>query len=101
VLHTRNTSGSGAPGRQPGALPFPAYDAVMTDTAEGAGPGAAPPATDGDGAGAPDWGRLLDAAGIVAGVILLVILADIWTDGRLVSRHLRPRGEGDTGDDAG
>lgn len=35
-----------------------------------------------------NWGRLLDAAGIIAGLLLLVIVADIWTDGRLVSRRL-------------
>jgi hypothetical protein len=37
----------------------------------------------------PDWGRLLDAAGIIAGILLIVIVADIWTDGRLISRRLR------------
>lgn len=61
----------------------------------------APPATEADSGepGGPDWGRLLDAAGIAAGVLLLVIVADIWTDGRLISRRLQ-RGpqDGDQGD---
>jgi len=34
------------------------------------------------------WGRVMDAAGILAGLLLLVIVADIWSDGRLVSRRL-------------
>lgn len=33
----------------------------------------------------------LDTAGLIAGVLLAVILADILSDGRLVSRRLRPR----------
>jgi hypothetical protein len=35
-----------------------------------------------------DWGRALDIAGIVAGVFLVLIIADIWSDGKLISRHL-------------
>lgn len=35
-----------------------------------------------------DWGRVIDGAGICAAVILLVIVADIFSDGRLVSRRL-------------
>lgn len=45
-----------------------------------------------DGAETPDtgvnWGRVLDAAGILAGVFLILIVADIWSDGRLISRRL-------------
>lgn len=71
----------------------------MADTPEspGPGPGADDSVTSGE---SPDWGRLLDAAGIIAGVLLIVIVADIFTDGRLISRHLYrpPRGEGETGD---
>jgi hypothetical protein len=33
----------------------------------------------------------LDTAGLCAGILLAVILADILTDGRLISRRLRPR----------
>jgi hypothetical protein len=43
----------------------------------------------------PDpWGIVLDTAGIIAGIALVVIVIDVWTDGRLVSRRLarRPRG---------
>lgn len=57
------------------------------------GPGPTPPEET-----APDWGRLIDAAGIVAGILLVLIAADIWTDGRVISRRLH-RGGGDTGDD--
>lgn len=35
-----------------------------------------------------DWGRILDAAGIIAGIALIVIVIDIWTDGRVISRRL-------------
>ena len=71
----------------------------MADTeSPGPGPGADDSSTSGE---SPDWGRLLDAAGILAGVLLIVIVADIWTDGRLISRRLhRPGHEGDTGDNA-
>lgn len=71
----------------------------MADSAEGPGPGADTPGS--DTAEAPDWGRLLDAAGIIAGVVLVAIVADVMTDGRLISRRLR-RGpqEGDPGDPA-
>lgn len=51
--------------------------------------------------GGRDWGRALDAAGVIAGVLLLVIVADIWSDGRLVSRRLlRGGGEDKPGDPA-
>ena len=33
----------------------------------------------------------LDTAGLIAGILLAAILADILTDGRLISRRLRPR----------
>lgn len=33
-----------------------------------------------------DW---IDTAGLIAGGILLLILADVFTDGRLISRRLR------------
>jgi hypothetical protein len=56
-------------------------------------PSAAPPAA---GEQTPDqedtgggWGRALDAAGVLAGVILVVIVVDIFSDGRLISRRLR------------
>lgn len=55
--------------------------------------------------GAGGWGRALDAAGIAAGVLLVVIVADIWTDGRLISRRLararRPPQEGGAPGDLG
>ena len=50
------------------------------------------PAGDSDEAaedGGRNWGRVLDGAGIVAGVVLAVIVIDIWSDGRLISRRLR------------
>jgi hypothetical protein len=31
----------------------------------------------------------VDAAGIIAGALLVIIAIDVWTDGRLVSRRLR------------
>lgn len=37
------------------------------------------------------WGRVLDTAGIVAGVLLVAMIADILTDGRLISRRLTGR----------
>ena len=35
-----------------------------------------------------DW---LDTAGLIAGAVLIVILADIFTDGRVISRRLGSR----------
>lgn len=67
----------------------------MADSQDGPGPGADDPSATGD---SPDWGRILDAAGFIAGVLLLVIIGDIWTDGRLISRHLHPRGKDEPGD---
>ena len=61
----------------------------MTDLPDGPGQGAPADAEVGTGL---DWGRILDAAGIVAGLLLAVIVADIWTDGRLISRRLRRNG---------
>lgn len=54
---------------------------------------AAPPAA-GEPAGEQEepgggWGRALDAAGVLAGVVLVVIVIDIFSDGRLISRRLR------------
>lgn len=43
----------------------------------------------------PRWGRALDAAGVIAGVVLVAIVIDIWTDGRLISRRLGRRGDDD------
>jgi len=49
------------------------------------------------------WGWL-DTAGLIAGALLLVMLADILTDGRLISRRLtgrrqqQPENEGVPGD---
>jgi hypothetical protein len=63
----------------------------MTDLTAGPGPDADTKSPAGE---ARDWGRLLDAAGIIAGVLLLVIVADIATDGKLISRHLhKPKGD--------
>lgn len=39
---------------------------------------------------APKWGAL-DTVGLIAGVILVAIVIDIASDGRLISRRLRPR----------
>jgi len=70
---------------------------------EAAPPAAPDPAAAGDGGdggeGEPAGGgvRWLDWAGAAAAVVLVLIVADIWTDGRLISaRLLRWRGqEGD------
>jgi hypothetical protein len=61
----------------------------------GPGPGDTPPPDE-----ARDWGRLLDAAGIIAGCLLVAIVADILSDGRLISRRLarRPPSEDNPGD---
>ena len=68
---------------------------VMADLT--AGP--APAAGTGDPPGeARDWGRALDAAGIIAGIFLALIVADIWTDGKLISRRLLGRGKDTPGD---
>ena len=65
----------------------------MADLTE-SGPG---PVADTEPQGeARDWGRALDIAGIIAGIFLAAIIADIWTDGRLISRRLTrkpPEGE--------
>lgn len=64
----------------------------------GAAATAAPPASqdppaaddDGGGRGGMTW---LDGLGIAAGVMLAVIVVDILSDGRLISRRLLRRGE--------
>ncbi len=69
----------------------------MTDAGTATSPPAAPPAP---AEGEPDeggaWGRIVDGAGIIAGVVLAVIVVDIFTDGRFISRRL---GWGRRGDD--
>lgn len=57
-----------------------------------------------DGAGELDqpaasgWGRVLDGLGIAAGLVLVAIVIDIFSDGRLISRRLiRRRGEHEEG----
>jgi len=62
-------------GNSPGA-----YDEGMTST-ETAAPEAAEDAPRGW-----DW---LDTCGVAAAVIVILIAADIFTDGRLISRRLR------------
>ena len=64
----------------------------MTDQQASAPAAAA--AADDSSSGEPDsegggWGRALDAAGIVAGLVLAAIIIDIFSDGRLISRRLR------------
>lgn len=63
----------------------------MADSAESPGPGAD---TSPEGE-ARDWGRLLDAAGIIAGILLAVIVVDIATEGRLISRRLHRKDDDD------
>lgn len=73
-----------------------AYDLLMADLSEGPGPAADDPGT---AAGeSPGWGRALDVAGVTAGVILVLIVADILTDGKLISRRLHRPGGGEAGD---
>jgi hypothetical protein len=67
----------------------------MAESQEGPGPGTTVIAGDMDSGEAPDWGRLLDAAGFIAGVLLIAICADILTSGRLISRRLQGRNPGD------
>lgn len=38
-----------------------------------------------------DWGRVLDVAGGIAAVVLVIIVADIVSDGRVISRRLQQR----------
>lgn len=57
-------------------------------------PSAAPAAAENqaeqqDEPGGGGWGRVLDTAGVLAGVVLVVIVIDIFSDGRLISRRLR------------
>jgi hypothetical protein len=63
----------------------------MADLTEAPGTAAADETT----AEAPAWGRLLDTAGIIAGLLLIAIVIDIWSDGKLISRRLRGGGEDD------
>lgn len=60
-----------------------AYDLSMDDTDQ------VPAEEQAEGTGRA--GRMLDAAGIAAGVVLVVILLDIWTDGKVISRWLTRR----------
>lgn len=69
----------------------------MTDTATTTPPAAPPAATSAASATAPAegeqeeggaWGRVMDGVGIAAGAVLAVILIDIFTDGRFISRRL-------------
>jgi hypothetical protein len=59
---------------------------------------AAPDAETTEPAGGQGWGRLLDLAGIAAGILLIVIVADIVSDGRLISRRLRKPQDGEASD---
>jgi hypothetical protein len=65
------------------------YAGGMSDNMESRGVPAEGPRGE-PGEGAP-WGRALDVAGAVAAVVIVAILVDIWTDGRLISRHLPGR----------
>lgn len=62
--------------------------AGMTDQQASAAPAAADDSSEPDNEGG-GWGRALDAAGIVAGLVLAAIIIDIFSDGRLISRRLR------------
>lgn len=73
-----------------------AYHGPMTDTPGAAAPQATSAPDAGGAADASDDGQVLeprgfgwlDAAGVVAGVALIVIVVDILSDGRLISRRL-------------
>ena len=54
---------------------------------------------DGD-SGPGRWGQVMDWAGAVALVLLVVMAVDVVTDGRFISRRLRRR-RGGEGDDSG
>lgn len=70
----------------PGVAAPPAPAAPDTTAA-----GAAPGDDSTDGPLEPRGFSWLDAAGIIAGAALLVMVADILTDGRLISRRLMRR----------
>lgn len=56
---------------------------------------------DGEQESGGGWGgRVLDAVGVVAGVALVIMAADILSDGRLISRRLRRRAENTQDDQA-
>lgn len=59
---------------------------------------AAPAAESEQEPGGLDWGKIIDAAGLVAAGILVVIVADILTDGRVISRRLFRRPQQETGE---
>jgi hypothetical protein len=61
---------------------------MTTDTVGVRDPSGDPRGDSGEGA---PWGRAMDAAGALAAVVIVAILVDIWTDGRLISRHLPGR----------
>lgn len=67
----------------------------MADTAAPQAPAAPPaqtapaaPAAETDEPAGINWGRVIDGAGILAAGILVLIVADIFSDGRLISRRL-------------
>ena len=65
-----------------------AYDADMADEQAPAAPAAA---DEQQPAGGGRAGILLDVAGVVAGVVLLGILIDVWSGGKLSGRLQRGR----------
>lgn len=67
----------------------------MAEQQASAAPAATEDSPDGPEETGGGWGRALDAAGIVAGVVLVAIVIDIFSDGRFISRRLhREKGEG-------
>lgn len=61
---------------------------AMTDAVTAAPPAAPAAGTEEDQDQGGVWGRIMDGAGIVAGLALGAILIDIFTDGRFISRRL-------------
>lgn len=66
----------------------PSYDQAMEDSQVTPGPEA-------DASDDRGLGRFLDAAGIIAGIALVVMVIDVLTDGRLISRRLFGDGDAD------
>lgn len=70
----------------------------MTDQQASAAPAAADDQADNQDEPGGGWGRVLDTAGVLAGIVLVAIVIDIFSDGRLISRRLRREPDPDDSD---
>lgn len=72
----------------------------MTQAPQAPAASQAPPATPAAGpaeGGGRDWGIVLDIGGLVAGAVVVFVVADILTDGKLSARFRRPPPQSDGG----